>query len=81
MDKSLVEYYHNTGQMPDRIYNQVNGKSAFENYADMVNKRQVDNKRSQQQQEALEEYITKLIEQRLEECLEKALANVFKDFK
>lgn len=39
MDKEMIEYYHNNGLMPDWWYYQVNGKSATENYLDMVNKR------------------------------------------
>lgn len=32
MDKQLLEYLHQTEQIPDRYYNQLNGKSAQENY-------------------------------------------------
>ena len=39
MDKEQVELYHNLGLMPDWAYYQLNGKSANENYRDIVNKR------------------------------------------
>ena len=39
MDKDQVELYHNLGLMPDWVYYQLNGKSANENYRDIVNKR------------------------------------------
>ena len=39
MDKEQVELYHNLGLMPDWVYYQLNGKSANENYRDIVNKR------------------------------------------
>lgn len=32
MNKREIEYYHNSGKMPDWAYYQVNGKSAEENY-------------------------------------------------
>lgn len=31
MNQKQIEYYHNTGKMPDWVYYQVNGKSAAEN--------------------------------------------------
>ena len=39
MDSQMLEYYHDNGQMPDRYYNQLNGKSAQENYDEWRNKR------------------------------------------
>ena len=38
-DLKTVEQYHDLGWMPDRYYNQLNGKSAQENYADWRNGR------------------------------------------
>ena len=35
----MLEYYHDNGFMPDRYYNQLNGKSAQENYNEWKNKR------------------------------------------
>ena len=38
-------------------------------------------RREAQQQEALEKYISAMVEEKLEDCLEKALGDVLKDFK
>ncbi len=58
MTKEEIEYYHNSGLMPDWVYYQVNGKTAQENYIDIVAKR--DNERE------LEESITKQIEEAID---------------
>ena len=58
MTKEEIEYYHNSGLMPDWVYYQVNGKTAQENYIDIVAKR--DNERE------LEESITKQIEETID---------------
>lgn len=58
MTKEEIEYYHNSGLMPDWVYYQVNGKTAKENYIDIVAKR--DNERE------LEESITKQIEEAID---------------
>ena len=31
----LIEYYYQSGQMPIRYYNQLNGKTAQENYQNL----------------------------------------------
>ena len=36
----LLEYYHRTGKCPDRYYNQLNGKTADENYQAILARRQ-----------------------------------------
>ena len=41
MTKEEIEYYHNSGLMPDWIYYQVNGKTAEENYRDISMKRNI----------------------------------------
>lgn len=38
MDLEEIEKLHNSGKMPDWYYYQVNGKSAWENYAEQFNK-------------------------------------------
>lgn len=58
MTKEEIEYYHNSGLMLDWVYYQVNGKTAQENYIDIVAKR--DNERE------LEESITKQIEETID---------------
>jgi hypothetical protein len=39
MNKEEIEYYHSIGLMPDRYYNQLNGRTADENYREYRNKR------------------------------------------
>lgn len=75
MDKAMIEYYHNTGQMPDWVYYQVNGKSFEENYNEICKKRHKE----------LETYfnakhIEKQIEKELEKTIDKALDDVLKKF-
>lgn len=80
MDKQMIEYYHDNGLMPDWWYYQVNGKSAEENYIDIVNKRyrkyrdEVSLKREQEELE-------KQAEEELEKTLEKALDDILKYLK
>ena len=84
MDKQLLEYYHDSGLMPDWAYYQQNGKSAQENFAEQHRKmqKQFEERRRQEQQDAaLEKYVNKMVEEQLEDCLEKALGNLLKDFK
>ena len=45
MDKSMIEYYHTRGSMPDRVYYQLNGRSAQENYIKQSAKLQENNLR------------------------------------
>ena len=79
MDKQMIEYYHDIGLMPDWWYYQVNGKSATENYLDIVSKRE-----RQLSEEMLREQekkeLEKELETKLEETLEKVLNDLLKDF-
>lgn len=40
MEQQMIERLHNAGKMTDIIYYQVNGKTAQENYAEILTKRQ-----------------------------------------
>ena len=83
MDKELIEYYHNNGEMPDWIYYQVNGKSATENYIDMVNKRDKELREEllrQREKEEMRRELEKEFEAKLEDTLEKALDELLKKF-
>lgn len=53
----LLEYYHRTGKCPDRYYNQLNGKTAQENYDAALHRRQefIQEKLNQERLEALVE--------------------------
>lgn len=80
--KEMLEYLHDSGQMPDWIYYQQNGKSIEENYRDIMNKRQ----RKYRQDLELQEYkcrrdkeIDKKLEEQLENKLEKMLDNILDD--
>lgn len=80
MDKQMIEYYHDNGLMPDWWYYQVNGKSAEENYIDIVNKR--DRKyRDEVSLKREQEELEKQAEEELEKTLEKALDDILKDLK
>ena len=41
--QELIEYYYNSGKMPLNYYNQLNGKTAQENYAAILKQRQKEN--------------------------------------
>lgn len=80
MDKQMIEYYQDNGLMPDWWYYQVNGKSAEENYIDIVNKR--DRKyRDEVSLKREQEELEKQAEEELEKTLEKALDDILKDLK
>ena len=79
-----IEYYHDRGLMPDWAYYQQNGKSAQENYLAQtrnIKDAAMERIREQQQQEALEKYVTKMVEDKLEDTLEKVLDDLLKGFK
>lgn len=78
-DKVMVELYHNNGLMPDWIYYQLNGKSAEENYRDIINKRSaIYREQIIKGKEKTE--LEKEIEKQAEKVIDKALDNIFKDF-
>ena len=91
MDKNEIERLHNSGQMPDWYYYQVNGKSAAENLWEQHQK-QMDKLRNRQQiDRELELYkarrkaeIDKEIEEQIETeltgKLEEALDELLKDW-
>ena len=60
MTKEEIEYYHNSGLMPDWIYYQVNGKTAEENYRDILMKRN-------------KEYRDLIVDRELEDSISKRL--------
>lgn len=70
MTKEEIEYYRNSGLMPDWVYYQVNGKTAQENYIDIVSKR--DNERE------LEKSITKQIEETIDRHFDDVLKELNK---
>ena len=61
MTKEEIEYYHNSGLMPDWIYYQVNGKTAEENYRDILMKRNKDSFRESHTEIYLDKYKVKQI--------------------
>lgn len=79
MDKQMIEYYHDNGLMPDWWYYQVNGKSATENYFDIVEKRNQKLREEMVRQQEKEE-LEKELEAKLEVTLEKVLNDLLKDF-
>ena len=84
--KEEIEYYHNNRLMPDWIYYQQNGKTAQENYDDIMRKRQAYSKqlleaRSRRAREAQEQKkLEAELEKKAYEVAEKAIEDIFKDF-
>lgn len=72
MIKEEIEYYHNSGLMPDWVYNQVNGKTAQENYIDIVMKRDQEYRDSLNERE-VEESISNSLEETIDKCLDDIL--------
>lgn len=84
MNIDEINMLHDKGLMPDWAWVQQNGRSEQENYIYMKEKQQREfdaSRRKQQQNEALEKYVSDLIEKKLEGCLEKTLDDLLKDFK
>ena len=75
----LLEYYHKTGKCPDRYYNQLNGKTAQENYNAMLERRR-EYLREQMEQERLERQVEQEVEKRLEKIVEDTLADLLSGF-
>lgn len=75
----LLEYYHRTGKCPDRYYNQLNGKTAQENYEAALHRRQ-EFIQELLNQERLEALVEKEVQERLEETVAAALEDLLKGF-
>ena len=86
MDIETIERLHNSGKMPDWIYYQMNGKSAWENYAEQFNKiskkNQIDReleiykaKRKAEIDAELEKQIEEKAAPEIEKVLDKLLAD------
>ena len=75
----LLEYYHRTGKCPDRYYNQLNGKTADENYQAILARRQ-EYYRELLAQERLDKEIEKQVEEQHEKAVASALDDIFKNF-
>lgn len=67
---NLIEYYHDSGKMPDRYYYQLNGKTAEENY--------IDYKRKQQKKRAFDDAeVETALSALLEDTIQKLLKDLF----
>ena len=68
MDQNMIEWYRSRGQMPDWIYYQINGKSAQENYAQILREREknllplLENQIEKELEPILEKVISKLLD-------------------
>ena len=69
--QELIEYYYNSGQMPLNYYNQLNGKTAQENYAAILKQRQKEN----------ESFIMYVIRNALQSTLKTALNEILSGLK
>ena len=74
MTQEEIEYYYNTGKMPDFVYYQINGKSQQQNYLEQRKKilDRIDIRKS-----------NKVLENQLEDCisinLEELLSNIIQN--
>lgn len=91
MDLEEIERLHNSGKMPDWYYYQVNGKSAWENYAEQFNKISKKNqiereleiykaKRKAEIEAELEAELEKQIEEKAAPEIEKVLDKLLADW-
>ena len=84
MNIDEINRLHDNGDMPDWVWTQLNGRSAQENYMYIKEKQRREfraEQRQKQQDVALEKYMSDMIEEKLEGCLEKTLDDLLKDFK
>ena len=78
MTKEEREYYHNSGLMPDWIYYQVNGKTAEENYIDILMKRNIEYRDLIVDRE-LENSISKRLEETIDNCIDDIISKIGKN--
>ena len=78
MTKEEIEYYHNSGLMPDWIYYQVNGKTAEENYRDISMKRNKEYRDLIVDRE-LVDTISKRLEETIDNCLDNIISKLGKN--
>lgn len=84
MNIDEINRLHDSGDMPDWVWTQLNGRSAQENYMYIKEKQRREfreEQRQKQQDAALEKYMSEMIEKKLGVCLEKTLDDLLKDFK
>lgn len=63
---NITEYYHNKGKLPNKYYNQLNGKTANENY--------------QKEKEKMTISLSAEAESQIKNIIEKSLNDILKDF-
>ena len=88
MDIETIERLHNSGKMPDWIYYQMNGKSAWENYVEQFNKISKKNQidweleiYKAKRKAEIEAELEKQIEEQVAPEIEKALDKLFADWR
>ena len=74
MDNNTTELYYKLGLMPDWIYYQLNGKTAEENFIDIMNKRSLEYMNTSLKSIELD------IEKQLYNSIDKALDDILKKF-
>ena len=73
-----IEYYHNKGQMPDWIYYQLSDKDLQTKWQEQHQK-MYDRLRAQEEESRHQKELEKMVEQKLDEAVEKALADILKN--
>lgn len=81
LDKEMIEFYHNNGKMPDRYYNQLNGKSAQENYNAFKQKQRAWLAERRKEQAEADEAIAEQINEQLPEFISETLDDLLSGFK
>lgn len=80
MNREYLEYLHRSGKIPDKYYYQLNGGNAQENYNEQKKalvSRLIDGQREQQ---LLNEFIQEEVEKKLNEAIQNAMNDIFKNF-
>ena len=75
MTQEEIEYYYNTGKMPDFVYYQINGKSQQQNYLEQ-RKKILDRIDIRKSNKVLENQLEDCITANLEELLSKIIQNI-----
>ncbi len=83
IDKNGREYillHTDNENLPDIFKYQINGKTATENYADMLRQRKLKREREREIEKQVEEELQKQIDEKLSSLLESKLDELLKGF-
>ena len=72
MDQGMLDYYYQRGDIPDRYYNQLNGKTASENYRRLKLK----SSRKKKEESFLEEFVMNMLRASLDVALKEIMQEI-----